>query len=424
MAGWFAGEVSKINKQVVVGKRRMTGGESDEYYARIWLRNLKKYKYVNLETLSLTGATESAIKKQALFEVREEEGLAVFRTSISSKLDDFESEYLQRSVSAQRKVLVKNQLQRFGEYFFGRTVNSISATEYKDYIKWRKQNNRRGKQYSISNSVLHSEVILMNSFVGHLANSGAIGERLFRSLKASGWSNFIGKKETRGAFTVAQYKTLRDYTANWHTEEKLDGRARYTRKVVHWLIRIAGHTGLRTIELKNLRWRDIVKHEKGCVLSVKGKSYAKRERFRRILSDSGTHQYLYEVKILSQELANETRRELTDNDFVFVKHSGKQADDLWAQNISIALSRLDMKRDEEGRRISLYSLRHYFATRQIEAGVSIYDLAEYMGTSVSMIEQYYGKGTHEKLGMRVMGDLIEEELGERVVAVNRVADGE
>ena len=422
MAGWFAGEITKINKQVVVGKRRLTGGESDEYYARIWLRNLKKYKYVNLDSQALTTAIEVAIRKQALFEVREDEGLSVFRTTVSSKLVDFESEYLQRSVSAQRKVLVKNQLQRFHEYFTGRSVNSISVSEYKDYIEWRKQNNQRGKQYTISNSVLHSEVILMGSFVGHLANNGAIGERLFRSLKSSGWSNFIGKKETRGAFTVEQYKKLRDYTANWHTEKKLDARARYTRQVVHWLIRIAGHTGLRTIELKNLRWRDIAEHEKGCVLSVKGKSYAKRERFRRILSDSGTYQYLYEVKIITQELANGTGRLLTDNDFVFVKHNGKRADDLWAQNISIALSRLNMKKDEEGRRISLYSLRHYFATRQIEAGISIYDLAEYMGTSVSMIEQYYGKGTHEKLGMRVMGDLIEEELEDRLVAAKVVTD--
>ncbi|MBT4017544.1 MAG: hypothetical protein HOE62_06315, partial [Alphaproteobacteria bacterium] len=104
MASWFAGEVTKINKQVVVGKRRLTGGESDEYYARIWLRNLKKYKYVNLDSQALTTAIEVAIRKQALFEVREDEGLSVFRTTVSSKLVDFESEYLQRSVSAQRKV--------------------------------------------------------------------------------------------------------------------------------------------------------------------------------------------------------------------------------------------------------------------------------------------------------------------------------
>jgi hypothetical protein len=86
MASWFSGEIEKVNKQVVVGKRQMADKESEEYYARIWLPKLKKYKYVGLDTRSLTNAVLAAIKKQALFEVREDEGLVVFRTSISSKI--------------------------------------------------------------------------------------------------------------------------------------------------------------------------------------------------------------------------------------------------------------------------------------------------------------------------------------------------
>ena len=40
---------------------------------------------------------------------------------------------------------------------------------------------------------------------------------------------------------------------------------------------------------------------------------------------------------------------------------------------------------------SLYSLRHYYATRKIrDDEISVYLLAQQMGTSVKMIEQYYG----------------------------------
>ena len=40
---------------------------------------------------------------------------------------------------------------------------------------------------------------------------------------------------------------------------------------------------------------------------------------------------------------------------------------------------------------SIYSLRHYYATRKIyEDNISVYLLAQQMGTSVKMIEQYYG----------------------------------
>ena len=40
---------------------------------------------------------------------------------------------------------------------------------------------------------------------------------------------------------------------------------------------------------------------------------------------------------------------------------------------------------------SLYSLRHYYANTMIENGTEIYMLAKIMGTSISMIDQYYGK---------------------------------
>ena len=40
---------------------------------------------------------------------------------------------------------------------------------------------------------------------------------------------------------------------------------------------------------------------------------------------------------------------------------------------------------------SLYSLRHYYAVSALRAGLGVYDIARNMGTSVQMIQQYYGK---------------------------------
>ena len=37
-----------------------------------------------------------------------------------------------------------------------------------------------------------------------------------------------------------------------------------------------------------------------------------------------------------------------------------------------------------------YTLRHYFATKALRAGVSIFELARIMGTSVEMIDRTYG----------------------------------
>jgi len=38
----------------------------------------------------------------------------------------------------------------------------------------------------------------------------------------------------------------------------------------------------------------------------------------------------------------------------------------------------------------VYDLRHTFATFALRAGVSMFDLSRFMGTSLSMIDRHYG----------------------------------
>ena len=52
---------------------------------------------------------------------------------------------------------------------------------------------------------------------------------------------------------------------------------------------------------------------------------------------------------------------------------------------------------------SLYSLRHYYANTMIENGTEIYMLAKIMGTSISMIDQYYGKALSRRSQAKVAG---------------------
>jgi hypothetical protein len=40
---------------------------------------------------------------------------------------------------------------------------------------------------------------------------------------------------------------------------------------------------------------------------------------------------------------------------------------------------------------SLYSLRHFYAVTALRNGIGVFEVARNMGTSVQMIQQYYGK---------------------------------
>ena len=47
--------------------------------------------------------------------------------------------------------------------------------------------------------------------------------------------------------------------------------------------------------------------------------------------------------------------------------------------------------DAVGKRRTIYSLRHTYATMRLAEGVNIYALAKNMGASVSIIERFYGQ---------------------------------
>ena len=55
------------------------------------------------------------------------------------------------------------------------------------------------------------------------------------------------------------------------------------------------------------------------------------------------------------------------------------------------LNEAGVLRGSDGKKQVPYSLRHTYATMRISEGVSVFQLAANMGTSVEMIESFYGK---------------------------------
>jgi integrase len=57
----------------------------------------------------------------------------------------------------------------------------------------------------------------------------------------------------------------------------------------------------------------------------------------------------------------------------------------------------------DGEKFSLYSLRHFYAVRALLDGIGVWDIARNMGTSVEMIQQYYGKAATPKMMATTLG---------------------
>ena len=64
-----------------------------------------------------------------------------------------------------------------------------------------------------------------------------------------------------------------------------------------------------------------------------------------------------------------------------------------------------IRRSASGELYSLYCLRHFYAVQMLRSGrVGVFDIARNMGTSVQIIEAYYGKhATPQVLATRLGG---------------------
>ena len=55
------------------------------------------------------------------------------------------------------------------------------------------------------------------------------------------------------------------------------------------------------------------------------------------------------------------------------------------------LDELDLKIGADGRTRTLYSWRHFYATQDLERGVSTHALSRQLGNSTEMIDRHYSK---------------------------------
>ena len=63
-----------------------------------------------------------------------------------------------------------------------------------------------------------------------------------------------------------------------------------------------------------------------------------------------------------------------------------------------------MKRTVFGEKYSIYSLRHFYAVNVLRNGVGVFEVARNMGTSVQIIQEYYGKQATPAIFATRLGD--------------------
>jgi site-specific recombinase XerD len=88
---------------------------------------------------------------------------------------------------------------------------------------------------------------------------------------------------------------------------------------------------------------------------------------------------------------------------LFAKPDGSQIVSMIDQ-LNAALRQAGIERSSFGEKYSVYSLRHFYAVNALRNGVGVFEVARNMGTSVQIIQEYYGKQATSAVFATRLGD--------------------
>ena len=72
--------------------------------------------------------------------------------------------------------------------------------------------------------------------------------------------------------------------------------------------------------------------------------------------------------------------------------------------LDAALGQAEILRSSFGEKYSVYSLRHFYAVNALRNGIGVFEVARNMGTSVQIIQEYYGKQATPTVFATRLGD--------------------
>ena len=189
----------------------------------------------------------------------------------------------------------------------------------------------------------------------------------------------------RSDFSKDEWRRLYTFMRDW--VEHPNSRIRRQRLYLQNYILILGNSGIRCgTETRNLKWADIsstknLTGEERVVIRVKGKT-----NLRDVVCNEGIERYF---KRLYEQRTEELGAPPPATECVMVNPNGKPIQS-FKKSFNSLMEQVGMSLDNRGNRRTPYSIRHTYITMRLMEGVNVYQLASNAGTSIEMIENYYG----------------------------------
>ena len=396
-----------------------------------------KWHRVTTKTDDLKEAKDIAVKIVTKAWHRQEDNLHIFSKRFKN-VANLAIRRMQDADSAkQGKATYKTYIQVLNRYlipFFGNyNIDNITQALMNDFDKWRvikmntKDDDKKNKdnpRKKVVKEVLDPSKMKMPS-ASVINNHNSAMNRVFDEALERGYMTKLQipflrndgvKAEKRPTITVDEYTTLHRGLKSW-VDEARSGNETKLRHILRDYILILAHTGIRSgTEAMNLKWHDVNFFTKSKVqylgIRVNGKT---GERHVTVRHDA--IRYFDRLRSMNAQY-----EKLSFNDFlkarfdsyVFRVEGKTRKGEIIHKDMTTAfgrmftryLERVGLHIDKSTQKPrTLYSLRHMYATFALTYDrMSVYTLAEHMGTSVKMIEDHYGQLLLKDKAAEIAGD--------------------
>ena len=389
------------------------------FYARVYKgEGTRSYLYRSLKTKDLSHAREKADEFFHEIRIKKRDNLPLdnkrFKDVIAEYLKLRKSQFdrgtykhankVNQQQTSEQNLRQMVRVSKFLVAYFGHmAIEKIDNAVLADYVPWRRDyyrrmpENKRPRNHRLdpADKTLEWETTFALTVIKWAHERGYRGQKPLPKFRHK-----ASRAKTRPAFTAEEYRRLYRQLRRWIADTDKE-EWRYTRELLRDYVLILANSGIRVGEANNLREQDLIKFtddagRENYRFGVDGKT-GRREvvmrtnalpYIRRTL-ERNAH---WRKRWLEVGTSKANRRRQTEQkDWLFPMVDGSKIITL-ADQFDKVLGQIGMKQNADSERLCLYSLRHFYAVQMLRRGkANVYDIAKNMGTSVEMIERYYGR---------------------------------
>lgn len=282
-------------------------------------------------------------------------------------------------------------------FFKNYNVNGINYEALTEFDKWREK--EMGKKPRASTITNHNTSL--NRVLEYAVDMGYMSKVHMPKLQNDGT-----KSEARPAFTKTEYKSLTTFMTAWCKKGHMQ-KTKDMRELLRDYVLILANTGMRHgTEALGLKWKNIqwitTDGERYLQFTVEGKTGK-----RTLIARHNTQDYLERLQLRDPSISKLSFDNLLKkrvDEYVFRLRDGTTTEHLNGTFRHLMRDSGINKNSADGKNKTLYSLRHTYAHFAIlEDNIDVYKLSKQMGTSVPMIEKYYGHVTPAHVASKLAG---------------------